>query len=479
MKYLIFLLLFSITVQGFPEKVSKGKAKKVAENWGAMSMNLSKDDIEKELCFISKDDTSLFVFNFKNGGYVIVPADDNTYPILGYSSDNQIDLDHINPMFRDWLGYYADMIRFNKEEPKEKEIKNKWEEIEACISLKSAQTTVLSLFETTNASRWAYWRPYFNQAPQAQPQYYEGYNSCVPGSVARIMKYYKYPLIGTGVGSGYNNRSYFTQNINSFFDYDKMPFRLTYCGNGQNNCNDGSFDLIPGVTPAQIDEVGKLQFNAGLAVGMQWLGMGAGNDTLYTGTTGSTSDWVTGMANHFYYTPPTSSDYWSSSEITASTSGFKSGLRTSLNSGYPVLFRYETKAGGGGNAVVIDGYENDNYFHFSMGFGGFQDAYYYLFSGDSDGVHLPRPHIDLWGLNACLNIRPNCPPAQNVTVTNKTVSNGNGELIQSGNDLLIDHMTIQSGGRAVLRATHAITISNDFEVALGGEIWIVCKPCSN
>jgi hypothetical protein len=185
------------------------------------------------------------------------------------------------------------------------------------------------------------------------------------------------------------------------------------------------------------------------------------------------------MANHFYYTPPTSSDYWNSTKITAYSSDFKIGLRNSLNSGYPVLFRYNTSIGGGGHAIVIDGYENDNYFHFSMGFGGAQDAYYYLFSNDNDGVHLPSPSINLWGLDACMNIRPNCPPSQDLTVTNKTISNGNGELIQSGNDLLINHVTIQSGGRAVFRANHAIAISSDFEVDLGGEIWMVCKPCTN
>jgi hypothetical protein len=482
MKFTLLLLFCFISIQVFSKKVSEEKAKKIAENWSVMKMSKSKGDIDidKKIHFISNNDTSLYVFNFKNGGFVIVPTDDNTYPVMAYSNDNQIDLDHIELILRDWLYYYADMIKFNKKEPKEKNIKNNWEKIEACISLKSTQTTVPSLFESTQSSRWAYWRPYFNQAPQAQSQYYEGYNSCVPGSIARIMKYYKYPLIGTGIGSGYNNGSYFTQNINSFFNYDQMPFRLTYCGNGQNNCNDGSFNLIPGVTQAQIDEVGKLQYNAGLAAGMEWLGIGDTAKAIAppTGITGSTTNWISAMANHFYYATPTSSDYWSSSKITADPTGFKSGLRSSLNNGYPILFRYDTSANGG-HAVVIDGYENDNYFHFSMGFGGYMDAYYYLFSSDNDGVHLPRPSIIWAGLDACMNIRPNCPSSQDVTVTNKTVSNGTGELIQSGNDLLIDHVTIQAGGRAVLRADHAIIISNDFEVALGGEVLMLCKPCTN
>lgn len=310
MKYTLLLLLCILSIHGFSKKVSIEKAKKIAENWGVMKMNRLKGDLDtnKKLHFVSNTDTSLYVFNFKNEGFVIVSADDHTYPILAYSTNTQIDLDHISPDLHDWLWYYADMIKFNEKEPLEKAIKDKWLEIDQNITLKSIQTTVPSLFETNNSNRWAYWRPYFNQAPQAQSQFYEAYNACVPGSIARIMKYFKYPLIGTGTGSGYNNDSYFTQNINCYFDYDLMPFRLTYCGNGTNNCNDGSFNIIPGTTQAQLDEVGKIQYTAGLAVEMNWIGMGD-DSTTSTGTYGNTYDWVTDMADHFYYTPPTSSDY--------------------------------------------------------------------------------------------------------------------------------------------------------------------------
>jgi hypothetical protein len=478
MKYILLFMICLFSIQVFPEKVTKERAKKIAENWGIMKMKHSKEEIDtdKKLHFVSNADTSLYVFNFKTGGFVIVPTDDNTCPILGYSADNQVNLNNVRPILKDWLAYYSDMVEYNKKTPLDKKNKGKWQEIEDCALLKSAQASVPSLFETAQSSRWAYWRPYHNQSPPAQSQYDEGYNSCVPNGVSQIMKYFKYPLIGTGTGSGYNNNNYFTEPINCFFNYDLMPFRLTYCGNGTNNCNDSSFNTIPGTTQAQIDEVGKIQYTAGLAVEMHWIGMG---NPPYTGTYYLTDTWVTGMADHFYYTPPTSSDYWDSSEITASTSGFKTGLRNSLNSGYPVLFRYETVLNGGGHLVVIEGYENDDYFHFSMGCGGAEDAYYYLFSSDNDNIHLPRPYINLWGLDACLNIRPNCPPNQNVSVTNKVISYDSGELIQSGNDLTLDHVSIQSGGRAVLRASHAIIISSDFEVALGGEILMVCKPCTN
>ena len=92
MKYTLFLLLCILSIQVFSEKVSKVKAKKIAENWAVMKMNRSKGEIEKKLHFINNKDTFLYVFNFKNEGFVIVPADDHSCPILAYPMNSQIDM---------------------------------------------------------------------------------------------------------------------------------------------------------------------------------------------------------------------------------------------------------------------------------------------------------------------------------------------------------------------------------------------------
>lgn len=151
MKYIFILIICIISVQGFPKQVSKEKAKKIAENWGYLKMQRIEGDIKKEYEFVDKYDTCLYIFNFNNGGFVIVSADDHTRPVLGYSTDNQIDFDRLNPMLHDWLSYYADMIKFNKKEPQDKKIKDNWIEIEEGISLKSNQATVSSIFETNNS----------------------------------------------------------------------------------------------------------------------------------------------------------------------------------------------------------------------------------------------------------------------------------------------------------------------------------------
>jgi hypothetical protein len=477
LKLILPLYLMIIGISVFADKVSKDKAETIAKNWGKQKMKISDKAILSQSDFVFKNDTLLYIFSFGENGFAIVPTDDNTYPILAYSSIGKFDLENISPELKSWLNYYADMINFNKKIEKYSTVKKKWDEIEGMVNLKSIQTTVSSLFESTGSSRWATWRPYFNKAPAAQSQFYEGWSGCVPLVLSQIMKYYKYPLIGTGSNSYSYDGINISENFNSIFNYNLMPFRLTYCARGGFNCNDPQWGTIPGITQQQIDEVGKLQYLAGVGVDMNWL---ANRDTseLELGTFGTTDGFAQSLVDHFYYSSDYS--YWGSTAIQNDKTGFKQALRNTLNNGNPALFRYSCHGlNGPGHIVAIDGYENDEFFHFITGQGGWEDAYYYLFPEDANGSYLPRPHIDLWGLESVVNLHPDCPSSQNVTLSNIIITDGEGELIQSGNNLTISNFTIENGGGAVLKANNEITISSNFEVEVGGEVLIVSQPCSN
>lgn len=472
----ICFTLFCLTV--FANKVPKERAKIVAENWGKNKMGKNSKAKIEQLNFIQGKDTSLYVFNFGDEGFVLISSDDNTYPVLAYSKTGNFDLANLSPEIETWLRYYAEMIKDEKKTEQTSSVKEKWEEVESGTFLKSTMTTVPSLFESSGSSRWASWRPYFNQAPAAQTQFPEGYNGCVPIALSQVMKYYEYPLIGTGSNSYDWNSTTISENFNHIFNYDIMPFRLTYCGRNAYNCLDTlqGWANIPGITQQQIDEVGKLQYLAGVSVNMEWLG----NRTppASSGTDSDVNSWVQSFVEHFYY----SNDYhhWKVSDILNNTTGFKQAVRNSLNSGYPVYFQYsKSPLIWQGHAIVIDGYENDEFFHFIEGQGGYGDAYYYLFSGDANGAYLPRPYISNMLFQSITNLHPDCPTSQSITLSNITIADGEGELIQSGNNLTISNFTIESGGAAVLRANNQITISSNFEVEIGGEVLIISQPCSN
>jgi hypothetical protein len=480
MKNLQFiLLLFFICVvnQTSGEKVLKGKAQKVATNWheNKIGRKIQKDLLKSD-CYISDGDTALFIFNFENDGFVIVSGDDNTFPILGYNTQGFIDLDDIPEHFLSWLEYYDHMVNSNKKrENKNKKIEEKWEEIEQNVFLKSTSTTVPSLMESSGSSRWATWTPYFNAAPANPYGINKGYNGCVPNAMSQIMKYYEFPPLGTGSKTYTYNGLTKSEDLNEFFDYNLMPFRLTYCANGYPNCDDDHWGILPGITQEQIDAVGKLQYMAGMSVEMHWI---ASFDTATykgAGTYGVVDDWALAMVDYFYY--DANYTYWDTTNIVSNPSGFKADLRSSLDNGHPAIFRYNHHPTGGGHAVVIDGYEDDEFFHFCVGRGGYCDGYFYLFTSDADGIHDPREDITYGGVYCALNIHPDCNIPSTLTMNNQTISSASS-LNRASNSLTVFNVTVEDGAKAYFGA-NSVTITSNFEVELGAELLIDNKPCGN
>lgn len=474
---IIFVLLLTVvTYHASAEKVTKVRAEKVAMNWHEKKVGRkTQKDLIKTDFIISNKDTSLFIFNFENEGFVIIAGDDNSFPILGYSDQGKVDLKEIKPEFENWLNYYSEMIAYNKTHKDNTKAKQKWTSIETASYSKSMLSSVSSLFEETVSSCWAGWYPYYNQAPQSQ--YNQGTNGCVPGRLAEIMKYYQYPRIGNGANTYSYDGITISENFNKIYHYEDMPYRLTYCGNGHPTCNDGSFDIIPGVTQNNINEIGWLQYLSGVSVEMMWLGDRGHPDSVSTGTFGNTGDWIQSLVDFFNYSPDY--DYWSSFRIQNSTSDFKSKARENLDNSMPILFRYSTD--NGGHAVIIDGYEDDEFFHIIFGWGGYFNGYYYLFSSDADGIHDPRPHIDKWGLNATCDIQPDCPTQNDVYYTNESLTIPEGRLLEAKENLFLSNTTVpgngSSGARLVLRAANSVTITSNFEVQLGAQMAIYIETC--
>jgi hypothetical protein len=473
---IFLLLLIIVTYQSKGEKVSKDRAEKVAINWLEKKIGIkSQKALSKSDYFILNNDTSLYIFNFENEGFVIVAGDDHSFPILGYSDQGKVDLKKIEPEFESWLNYYSEMIVHNKTQKNNAKAKQKWSEIETANNLKSMLLSVTSLFESTGSSSWAVWYPYYNKAPQST--YAQGTNGCVPGRLAEIMKYYRYPRIGNGSNTYSYDGVTISENFNKIYHYEDMPYRLTYCGNGHPTCNDGSFDIIPGITQNNINEVGWLQYHAGVSVEMMWLGDRGHPDSVSTGTFGVTEDWVQSLVDYFNYSPDY--DYWSGSRIQNSTSDFKSKVRENLDDDMPILFRYATD--NSGHAVIIDGYEDDDFFHIIFGRGGYMNGYYYLFSSDADGIHEPRPYIDKWGLNATCDIYPDCPIQNDVYYSNQSFTISEGRLLEAKENLFISNTTVpgdgSDGARLVLRAANSVNITSDFEVQLGAQMAIFVETC--
>ena len=56
-----------------------------------------------------------YVFNAREGGFVIVSGDERTMPVLGYADEGSLDLDNLPEGLQDLLDRYADQVKFIQE----------------------------------------------------------------------------------------------------------------------------------------------------------------------------------------------------------------------------------------------------------------------------------------------------------------------------------------------------------------------------
>ncbi|KPA15029.1 Peptidase C10, streptopain, partial [Candidatus Magnetomorum sp. HK-1] len=120
-KIVIVTILFLAYAQIiFAESVHIEKAIDVAKNW-YLSYHPEKtkisrtrirkaSDIKNVQTEKYNDQDTFHIINMSSGGFVLVAADDNISPVLGYSFESEMDQDNINPAARAWLNNYSVQI---------------------------------------------------------------------------------------------------------------------------------------------------------------------------------------------------------------------------------------------------------------------------------------------------------------------------------------------------------------------------------
>lgn len=472
---IIFICLLLLPNLLYSSPIKFEKAKDVAVSWKNIKAHLDNSSILDYTIAKDNDTILYYVFNFAEGGFVITSADTKIVPILAYSYSGYFKDDSTSYHGEPILKHYKSIIKcLLKNKTSEIKTQAAWDKIDnskvnnsksaiqsAPQSISQTVTqSVAPLLETTQSSRWAYWYPYSVYLPN----YYGGV-SCVPIAISQICKYYRYPYTGTGTSSNsymYNGTTYnfFVDFSKQLYDYTQMPFRLTYCGNPAvpGNCTDPSFDIVPGVTQDQINEVGKLIYQFGIMV-----------QTNFSegGTYGSSDLWAAEMHDHLGY----NNDYvyWSSTSIANDPTGFKNALRNDLDNTRVVLYNLP------GHEVVIDGYETE-YFHMAYGNGGAYDAFYYIYASDEDGIHVPR--LNPWG--AIVNLHPNCnwPYSLNVVGTTNLTD---VLCYQANSSIVVSNYVLNGNGTTGANAmivSNEITLNSEVEIKLGASLTIINGSCN-
>lgn len=284
-----------------------------------------------------------YVFATRADGFLVVAADDQVTPLLGYG-DAAVNGDAMPPQLKWWLEGYAAQIAQGR----------------TCsyVSMPRKAQARQSIAPMT-ATRWNQDAPFNDQCPEINGS--RAVTGCVATAMAQVMKYHEWPEAGTG------SVSYTDSYGNSYamefgrFDWADMLDTYTYTGS------------TPDFTTAQGSAVAYLMKSCGYGVKMNY-------STSESGAV--TANAVAALIDNFGY----DKGLYSANRNFYGLDDWEQTIYDNLAEVGPVLYAGSNFDGTEGHAFVCDGYSTDGYFHFNWGWGGAYDGYFRLTALQPQGV---------------------------------------------------------------------------------------------
>ncbi|MBO7572594.1 MAG: C10 family peptidase [Bacteroidales bacterium] len=295
------------------------------------------------------------VFNFEEGGFVIVCADRRGTPILGYSDEGEFNFDDVAPATQEWVKHY--MQQLDVIEAKNIEISDENTAAWNPNVTRSRTRGVEQLLQT----KWNQSYPYNMLCPaHSQGDHGHTYTGCVATAMAQVMKYWSYPQHGIGKVT-YFWGAWDTINLaEATYDWDNMPNSFGY------NWND-----------EQKEAVATLMFHCGVSINMSYGHDGSGTQTEYTVDALKYNFGYRNGVNYKQRDNGGSDDnfehYYENDTI------WSRMIIEELDMHRPLIYSGHPSSGAG-HAWVCDGYRTDatgaTTFHMNWGWGGSGDGFF-------------------------------------------------------------------------------------------------------
>ena len=335
----------------FADIVPIEKARLVAKNVYYERVNLIKEVPLNNIFFgdeftvINDGKPVYYVFNLSNEpGFVLISAESNAYPVLGYSFESYFHPNNLNEALEAEMKNYSDQIESIrtvncKSTPEIDETWNKYARISFTKSTENIATAGPLV-----STKWDQSCYYNTLCPAGNGGF--GYcnhlpTGCVATAMAQIMKFWSYPTNGAGSNS---YTSVVAHNVNfesQTYKWSSMPASLT----GENS------------------EVAKIMYHAGVSVNMQYSS---------GGSSASTQTAADKLKANFKYA--SAAQYVQKGSYT--NINWHILIRANILSGKPVMYRGEGSYGG--HSFIVDGFQYPEFYHINFGWAGSGDGYYYL-----------------------------------------------------------------------------------------------------
>lgn len=340
--------------------VNQQKAQKVGAKFLSTTAVSEKNaDIQLQLASTAtdRDATDYYVFNVSNGeGFVIVAGDDCAKPILAYSTTGHFDPSDVSEGFAFTLNGFQEEIQYMREHniAATPDIIAEWKQVSETGSLNRGGQT-RAVVDMLCQTLWNQNFPWNSQCPE-DPEGNGGhvYAGCVATAMGQVMKFWDWPAQGTGSHT-YNPQGYAQQTAN----FGETEYH---------------FELMPNVLDSTSTEddyyyIAQFLHHCGIAVDMQYSGNGSG----------AYSEMVPdALRNYFRYTCDDHitnyGNWWPGMGYTNEewAQMLKDG---GLDEGLPLYYSGQDDSGAGGHAYVVDGYDENDYFHYNWGWSGRDNAW--------------------------------------------------------------------------------------------------------
>ncbi len=336
-------------------QVSEGQARNIAAQFMAQKRLGSIDTASPSMLRgVASSQPAIYVFNTaKRGeGWVIVSGDDRALPVLGYSDHGYCDLDSVPENMREWLEMYVAQI----ESLDDGGSGNSSDALPVLgnVASNDAPMPKGGSVQPLITTKWGQGYPYNLYCPTING------TNCVTGctatAMAQIMRYHQWPQ-----STSQNIPSYYWETGKEY-----IPILATTTFNWAS------------MTDTYPSSGGNTTANNAVARIMQFCGRALQTD--FGINSSSAYAYRNVWVDYFRYSSNAQYMY----RCDYSYSLWVYYIKKELNNHRPILYRGQ-KSPGGGHAFVLDGYDENEYFHFNWGWSGNYDGYFSLESLNPKG----------------------------------------------------------------------------------------------
>ncbi|MDA3912244.1 MAG: C10 family peptidase [Bacteroidales bacterium] len=365
--FIISIIIFGFSLSLSAQSMNKTmhqKAEQFMFNLAADTDNAKQEfSVSDSYAFYDVDgNPAVLVFNFEGGGFLLLSAEDDVFPILGYSYKNHCPKDDLPYGFEVWIENVVHQIGAVRAHDlnADERIAKAWEQFHNTPEMFRANKE--GGLEPMLHSTWDQGK-YYNSACPDDPAGPDKHalTGCVATALGQLMNYFRYPQQGEG-----------------YYSYTDPTYGFLECNFSEQYYN---WDAMGTNLETYNPDVADFLHHIGVSVDMQYGPNGSG----MTNHKGAYT-----LRTYFGYADTTEYFFRDSIDEAFDWTGM---LIDHLNQGIPLYYAgWSDTVFQMGHAFIADGYENSTYFHFNWGWGGSSDGYFNLNSLTPSGSDFTLLH---------------------------------------------------------------------------------------